>query len=133
MGSLTRETRSLIFDEGKAKWLVSGVRVNRGWSPRKALRDSWWKCPKAEGCTVAATGFMTIDPRPFTATQRAVNETAARYCRRVRRCWTSRLRHGMQNDPIIAAGGTGILGSRDERATLIRILHARDEGATGAG
>lgn len=44
-----------------------------------------------------------------------------------------RLRHGMQNDPIIAAGGTGILGSRDERATLIRILRARDEGATEAG
>lgn len=44
-----------------------------------------------------------------------------------------RLRHGMQNDPIIAAGGTGIPGSRDEGATLIRILRARDEGVTGAG
>jgi len=27
-----------------------------------------------------------------------------------------RLRHAMQNDPIIAAGETGILGSRDEGA-----------------
>lgn len=39
----------------------------------------------------------------------------------------------MQNDPIIAASETGILDSRDEGATLIRILLTRDEGATGAG
>lgn len=79
---------------------------------------------------------MTIDTRPFTATQRAVNETARR--RVILPACTAlldkrRLRHAMQNDPIIADGETGILSSRDEGATLIRILLARNEGDTRAG
>lgn len=63
---------------------------------------------------------MTIDPRPFTGTQRAVNETAARYCRRVRRCWTSAdyvaLCKMIQSSPPAKQGFPGARGLRERNA-----------------
>lgn len=122
--------RHLIFDEDEAKWLVSGVRVNRSWSPKGSLRQ----------LVEVSNGRRLHDgcddrPSPFHGHSKGSKRDGGGAL--LPACTAlldkRRLRHAMQNDPIIAAGETGILDSRDEGATLIRILLARDGEATGAG
>ncbi|EGI57978.1 hypothetical protein G5I_13956 [Acromyrmex echinatior] len=126
--------KRLIFDEGGAKWLVSSVRVNRGWSPKGPSRQlvEVSESRRLHGCG----GQLHDDqPSPFHGHSKGSKRDGGAL---LPPCTVlsdkRRLRHAMQNDPIIAAGETGILGSRDEgrgMRELIRILLVRDEGGKG--
>lgn len=123
--------RRLIFNEGGPKWLVSSVRVNRGWSPKGLSRQL---VEVSESRRLHGCGDRLHDdrPSPFHGHSKGSKRDGGAL---LPPCTVlsdkRRLRHAMQNDPIIAAGETGswARGMRE----LIRILLARDEGATGTG